>query len=60
MLGWRLDLTIILSGLLVIVYTVTGGSEAVSLTQKYQMAVIFGGMMAAFVILLLKLPASLG
>ena len=58
-LGWRLDLTIILSGLLVIVYTVTGGSEAVSLTQKYQMAMIFGGMVAAFVILLMKLPTSL-
>ena len=59
MLGWRLDLTIILSGLLVIIYTVIGGSEAVSLTQKYQMAVIFGGMMTAFIVLLVKLPANL-
>jgi solute:Na+ symporter, SSS family len=59
-LGWRLDLTIILSGLLVIIYTVTGGSQAVTLTQKWQMAVIFGGMVAAFVILLVKLPTSLG
>jgi Na+/proline symporter len=59
-LGWRLDLTIILSGLLVIIYTVTGGSRAVSLTQKYQMAIIFGGMVAAFIILLTKLPTSLG
>ena len=57
-LGWRLDLVIVGSGLLVIVYTVTGGSEAVSLTQKYQMAVIFGGMVAAFVVLLRKLPAG--
>ena len=60
MLGWRLDLTIILSGLLVTLYTVTGGSQAVSLTQKYQMAIIFGGMVAAFIILLTKLPTSLG
>ncbi len=59
-LGWRLDLTIILSGLLVIIYTVSGGSQAVNLTQKWQMAVIFGGMAAAFVILLMKLPTSLG
>lgn len=59
-LGWRLDLTIILSGLLVITYTVAGGSKAVSLTQKYQMAVIFGGMATAFVILLMKLPTSFG
>lgn len=59
-LGWRLDLTIILSGLLVTIYTVTGGSRAVNLTQKYQMAVIFGGMIIAFIILLLKLPTGLG
>ena len=48
-LGWRLDLTIIGTGLLVIIYTVTGGSEAVSLTQKWQMGIIFGGMITAFV-----------
>jgi SSS family transporter len=59
-LGWRLDLTIILSGLLVIIYTVAGGSRAVTLTQKYQMTIIFGGMVAAFVILLMKLPTTLG
>jgi SSS family solute:Na+ symporter len=55
-LGWRLDLTIVFTGILVIVYTVTGGSAAVSLTQKWQMAVIFGGMLTAFVVLLMKLP----
>jgi Na+/proline symporter len=55
-LGWRLDLTIIFTGLLVIAYTVTGGSAAVNLTQKWQMAVIWGGMIAAFVVLLAKLP----
>lgn len=59
MLGWRLDLTILLSGLVVIVYTVTGGSEAVTLTQKYQFAVIILGMVAAFVVLLMRLPASM-
>jgi solute:Na+ symporter, SSS family len=59
MLGWRLDLTILLSGFLVIIYTVTGGSEAVTLTQKYQLAVIFGGMVTAFVVLLMRLPANL-
>ena len=59
MLHWRLDLTILVSGLVVIVYTVLGGSDAVSLTQRYQMAVIFGGMALAFIILLVKLPTSL-
>jgi Na+/proline symporter len=57
--GWRLDLTIIFSGLLVIAYTVAGGSDAVSHTQKYQLAVIFAGMAGAFIVLLMKLPAGL-
>lgn len=59
-LGWSLDLTIICTGLIVIVYTVTGGSEAVSLTQKWQMGVIFGGMITAFLVLVAKLPRDLG
>ncbi len=57
-LGWRLDLTIIFTGLIAIVYTVTGGSAAVNLTQKWQMAVIFGGMLTAFGVLLARLPAD--
>ena len=59
-MGWRLDYTIICSGLLVIAYTVSGGSSAVNLTQKYQIGVIFIGMFAALVVLLMKLPAGLG
>ena len=58
MLGWRLDLTIVLSGMLVVIYTVAGGSEAVTLTQKYQLAVIFGGMLTAFIVLLMRLPSG--
>jgi Na+/proline symporter len=59
-MGWRLDLTIVCSGLLVIAYTVSGGSSAVNLTQKYQIGVIFVGMVAAFGVLLARLPAGLG
>jgi solute:Na+ symporter, SSS family len=59
-LGWPLQLTILFSGALVILYTVSGGSEAVSLTQKYQMAVILLGMIAVFVVLLEKMPHWLG
>lgn len=55
-LGWPLHATIIGSGLVVIIYTATGGSDAVNATQKYQIAVIFAGMVAAFVLLLVKLP----
>lgn len=55
-LGWRLDFIIVGIGVVAIVYTVTGGSAAVNLTQKWQMAVIWAGMLSAFAILLAKLP----
>jgi SSS family solute:Na+ symporter len=58
-MGWRLDLTIIASGLVVIAYTVAGGSDAVTHTQKYQLSVIFAGMAAAFVILLSRLGSRM-
>jgi len=58
-MGWRLDLTIIGSGLVATAYTVSGGSDAVSHTQKYQLAVIFAGMAAAFAVLVSKLPPNL-
>ena len=58
-MGWRLDATIVCSGLVVVLYTVTGGSAAVTLTQKYQIGVIFAGMVAAFFVLVAKLPAGL-
>ncbi|MGN6371292.1 MAG: sodium:solute symporter [Phycisphaerae bacterium] len=58
--GWSLSLTIVASSLVVIVYTVVGGSDAVTHTQKYQFAIIMAGMVAAFVILLMKLPCSFG
>src|SRR5277367_1931092 len=57
--GWPLNLTIISSGLVVIGYTVMGGSDAVTLTQKYQMAIIFAGMVTAFCLLVAKLPPGL-
>jgi Na+/proline symporter len=58
-MGWPLSLTIVASSTLVIWYTVSGGSEAVSLTQKYQMTVIAIGMVLAFVVLVSKLPDGL-
>ncbi len=51
-LDWNLNFTIIVTGLMVIIYTVSGGTKAVSITQKQQMAVIMGGMFLAFFILL--------
>ncbi|TPV32337.1 sodium:solute symporter [Paucihalobacter ruber] len=58
-LGWNLNLLNIIIGLLVIIYTVSGGTKAVSVTQKHQMAVIFGGMFAAFFLIMSYLPEDI-
>ncbi len=58
-MGWRLDVTIICSGLVVIIYSAVGGSDAVNVTQKQQIAVIFSGMIAAVVVLWSKMPVGL-
>jgi SSS family solute:Na+ symporter len=55
-MGWSLSATIISTGLVVVIYTAVGGSDAVNLTQKYQIGVIFAGMVTAFFVLLAKLP----
>ncbi|MDA0194661.1 MAG: sodium:solute symporter [Bacteroidetes bacterium] len=55
-LGWDLSLTILMVGVLVIIYTVSGGTKAVSITQKYQMLVILFGMVVAFFVIINKLP----
>ena len=58
-LGWSLAFTTLLIGILVIVYTVAGGSEAVSQTQKQQMIVILSGMGVAFFVIVFKLPENI-
>ena len=56
LLGWNLQFTCLLIGGLVIIYTVSGGSRAVSLTQKWQMAIIMGGMFLAFYFVIQSFP----
>lgn len=58
-LEWDLNLTIILIGLVVIFYTVVGGTKAVSVTQKQQMIIILTGMFIAAVILVFQLPKDI-
>lgn len=48
LLGWDLNILNILIGGLVILYTVSGGTQAVNVTQKQQMFVIMGGMFFVF------------
>ncbi|RAI94090.1 sodium:solute symporter [Algoriphagus yeomjeoni] len=58
LLGWNLTFTNVLIGSVVILYTVSGGTEAVSITQKQQMAVMMGGMILAGIIVIQLLPIS--
>ena len=51
-LGWDMTITVILVGSLIILYTVVGGSRAVSLTHKHQMTIIFIGLIVLFTFLL--------
>ena len=58
-LGWNINLTTVFIGSLVMIYTVSGGTKAVSLTQKYQLTIIMGGMIWAGYIAFSKLPAEI-
>ncbi len=57
-LDWPLTPTTLFIGVVVIFYTVLGGTKAVSVTQKQQMIVILTGMFIAAVILVFKLPSD--
>lgn len=56
LLGWNLTFTNVFIGVLVIIYTVSGGTKAVSVTHKYQMAVMMGGMVLAGILIIDMLP----
>ncbi|GGD26892.1 sodium:solute symporter [Flavobacterium orientale] len=55
-LGWNLNLLNLIIGVLVIIYTVSGGTKAVNVTQKQQMFIIMSGMFIAFYLILSYLP----
>ncbi len=59
-LGWNLNITCLIIGVLVIIYTVSGGSQAVSQTQKQQMYIIMVGMVIAFCLLIYQMPEGVG
>ena len=56
LLGWNFRLTIFLTGGMVIVYTASGGTEAVNKTHLLQMGIITAGMVAALVMIFHRLP----
>ncbi len=58
--GWNLNLTILITGAVVIIYTVFGGYKAVGVTQSFQMLVVFCGLFASGFVLLYELPTNVG
>jgi SSS family solute:Na+ symporter len=60
LLGWNIYLTNLVIGLIVIVYTVSGGTKAVSYTQLAQMAVILSGMFIAGFMVVKLMPDGFG
>ncbi len=55
-LNVELNYMVLLIGGLVVLYTVLGGTRAVNVTQRYQMMIIFVGLIIAFGIILNRLP----
>lgn len=60
LLGWNIYLTNIIMGGLLIVYTVSGGTRAVSYTQTFQLVIIFAAMFLAGWMVVHLLPADIG
>jgi Na+/proline symporter len=58
LLGWNLYVTNLVIGVLVVIYTASGGTKAVAHTNFWQMVIIFGGMVTTLVIALSLLPKS--
>lgn len=59
-LGWNIQLTTLAIGVLVIVYTTTGGTKAVSWTQMHQLSISLGGMAIALIVAIRSLPDQVG
>ncbi|WP_025763523.1 sodium:solute symporter [Dyadobacter tibetensis] len=60
LLGWDITWTNIISGGLVLLYTITGGSQAVSYTHQQQMGIITLGMVVAGYMVVKYLPEGIG
>jgi Na+/proline symporter len=58
--GWNLAMTNFLMALVVVVYTTSGGSAAVSRTQELQMTIMLSGLVLAFILVLHQLPEGVG
>ncbi len=59
LLGWDVRITIFLIGGLVIIYTTSGGTDAVNKTHLLQMIIITVGMFSAFFMIFRLLPSDI-
>ena len=59
-LGWNIHLTTLIIGAVVILYTTSGGTKAVSWTQTHQLLISLSGMAVAMVIAIRSLPEQVG
>lgn len=59
LLGWNIELTILIIGILVIIYTASGGTDAVNKTHLLQMIIITFGMFCSFFFLMYSLPPDI-
>lgn len=57
LLDWNINVTTVIIAVLVMIYTVSGGTKAVSHTQKFQLTIIMAGMLTAGFIAFSKLPS---
>lgn len=60
LLGWNIYYTNLFMGGLLIIYTMYGGTKAVSYTQSLQLAIIFSGMFLAGWMVMHLLPDDIG
>src|SRR5438477_6261544 len=59
-LGWNIHATNVIIGLLVILYTASGGTKAVSWTHVHQLLIALGGMALALYVVVHRLPVGFG
>ena len=59
MFGWNLKILVVIIGIMVIFYTVIGGTKALNVTQKQQMLIIFTGLIFTFIYLLNSISDNL-
>jgi len=59
LLGWDVQLTVLITGILVVLYTASGGTDAVNKTHLMQMLIITVGMGTAFFMIIYSLPKDI-